>query len=122
MKDHKLLMTSITMTYIKFAIFSVSFKIVCGLAACFMIGYWVQRYHEDEDKKGMEFKDLKSSLDMPYPELSICITNPFLPEEFKNHPSNVNMEDYRQYIRGDGTFHENFNKINYSEVTLNILE
>ena len=122
MKGHKLLITSITMTYIKFAIFSVSFKIVCGLAACFMIGYWVQRYHEDEDKKGMEFKDLKSSLDMPYPELSLCITNPFIPEKFKNHHSNVTMDDYRQYIRGNGTFHENYNKINYSEVTLNILE
>ena len=110
------------MTYITFDAFNVSFKIVCGLVAAFMVGFWAHEFVKNEDISAIDYKYLKSLDDAIYPQMSICISNPFLVDKFKNHGTNVSIEQYIGYIRGTQSFDERYHHLDFFDVTLDISE
>ena len=56
---------------------STFFKSTCGIAAFFMVGFWIIRFNKNEDVSSIEYVSYDASNDMIYPELSFCTQMPF---------------------------------------------
>ena len=101
------------------------FKFVCGISALFMVGFWTLKFHKNEDVSEVKYISYEYHKDITYPELSICITQPFLYENLLRHSNGtVSVEQYHEYIRGDpdSTFQEEYRKVSFDDVTINLVE
>ena len=95
------------------------FKILCGIVTLFMVGFWVDKFHKNEDVSQVQYISLKDADEVILPETTICIRGPFLVQ-----PSNesVNVDGYLEYLNGFGDHHEKYKNIGYMNVTINIFD
>ena len=106
-----------------FAISSNIFHALCTLAAFFMVVFWGLKFYENEDVSVINYTSYDNDRNITYPELSICITEPFiyqnLPWSWENKGSS---RKYRWYLAGaiDDTSRTKYEQINFFNVTLNI--
>lgn len=101
----------------------IIFKVLCGIAASFMVGFWIFKFNENEDVSAIEYISYETHSDITYPELSICINKPFIYDNLSLDPEvNVSMDEYHQYIIGESIFREEYRNISYSNVTLDMFE
>ena len=101
----------------------IIFKLTCGIAAISMAGFWIFKFHQDEDVSSIEYISYESQGDIAYPEFSICIDMPFMYENLAwGTDSNVSVNEYHRYIEGQSDFREIYRQINYTNVTLNLFE
>ena len=110
------------MANIYFLATSALFKIGCGLVAVFMVGFWVYKFEKNDDVSVIEYKSFKSMTDGIYPEMSICISNPFLADKFENDRTNVSIVEYFQYLTGKGDYDDRYKELNFFGVTLNLFD
>ena len=71
------------------------FKISCGITTFFMVGYWIYKFNENEDVSLIESISYETNSDIIYPELSVCITMPFIHENLssdKNGDLNISKK------------------------------
>ena len=101
----------------------IIFKLLCCIAAFFMVGFWIFKFHENEDVSAIEYISYESHSNIIYPEMTICINHPFLYDNLSlDSGVNVSTMEYYLYILGKRSFREEYRHISYSNVTLNILE
>ena len=109
------------MTEIKY--FLNCFKLLCLITASTMVGYWIYKYSTNEDVSKIEYISFKDSDSLSLPAMSICISKPFLIENgtFKNN-SNLKLDTYLKYLRGDNGFYQNYQNVSYDQVSIDILD
>ena len=101
----------------------IIFKVLCGIAASFMVGFWIFKFNENEDVSAIEYISYETHSDITYPELSICINKPFIYDNLSLDPKvHVSADEYHQYIIGQSIFREEYRNISYRNVTLNMFE
>ena len=101
----------------------IAFKFICWMAALFMVGFWIYRFHENEDVSAIQYVLYEKEMDLGYPEMSICIIMPFIYENLSlNSSINVSVNEYNNYLTGHSTFREAYRSISFNNVTLNLLE
>ena len=100
--------------------FTIGFKFFCVLAASIMIGYWVYKFHKNDDITLIEYKSIVDLDDVVLPELSICLREPFLNE--KLNKIGLTKDDYENYLKGDLNSTEIYRSIEYNNFTLNIFD
>ena len=106
-----------------FKISSLTFKAICSIAAGFMIGFWIFKYHENEDVSAVEYVSYETQTDLAYPVLSVCTFTPFIYQNlFWNSSAHVSANEYNRYIHGLNVFREEYKSIIFDNVTLNLLE
>ena len=106
-----------------FKISSLTFKAICSIAAGFMIGFWIFKYHENEDVSAVEYVSYETQTDLAYPVLSVCTFTPFIYQNlFWNSSAHVSANEYNRYIHGLSAFREEYKGIIFDNVTLNLLE
>ena len=99
------------------------FKILCGIAAVVMIGYWIFKFNKNDDVSAIEYISYETHSDIVYPELSICFISPFTsPILFWSSSGNISATEYEEYINGKKIFREEYTKIDFYDVTLDIFE
>ena len=98
----------------------VAFKLSCIIAAGFMIGFWIYKYHKNDDITLIEYKPMTELDDFVLPELTICLRNPVLNERMKK--SGLKKSDYLKYLQGDNNSSKDFRNIEFHNVTLNIFD
>ena len=99
------------------------FKVLCGIAAVVMIGYWIYKFHKNDDVSAIEYISYETNRDIVYPELSICVLLPFTSRNiFWGGSSNISANEYNEYINGQKTYREEYSKIDFHDVTLNIFK
>ena len=98
----------------------ICFKVCCVLAASIMIGYWVYKFHKNDDITSIEYKSIMDLDDVVLPELSLCLREPFLPGPLEK--IGVTKLDYDEYIMGIRNSTKNYRNIDYHNVTLNIFD
>ena len=99
------------------------FKIFCGITTFFMVGFWIYRFNENEDVSLIESISYETNSDIIYPELSVCITMPFIHDNLsldKNYT--VSAEEYDSYLKGWTMFRKEYKNIDLNYVTLDLLE
>ena len=99
-----------------------TFKYLCMLTTCFMVGFWVYKYHRNEDITLTEYKAFSSNVDAIYPELSICLTNPFLTSKFATLNTNVTKEMYLEYLKGETMLNDTGLNIDYEQVSPDLID
>ena len=82
------------------------FKFLCIVGTLVMVGYWLYKYSQNNDVTLIEFKSLEEISNLIYPELTLCIYNPFGKPFFE--PLSVKekrrfLPRYLRYLRGDYT-------------------
>ena len=80
----------------------ICFKVCCVLAANIMIGYWVYKFHENDDIVSIEYKSIMDLDDVVLPELSLCLREPFLTEPLNEF--GVTKLEYGEYLMGIQNF------------------
>ena len=97
----------------------IMFKCLCGVVTLFMIGYWMKKFQKDEDVSQVQYISTHSMEDVIYPEMTICILEPFLIQAFEE---TLNINDYMEYLNGDGDHGEKYKSLSFPNVTINIFE
>ena len=101
----------------------IAFKLICWIAALFMVGFWIYKFHENEDVTAIKYLLYENHIEIGYPEMSICIMMPFIYENLSlNSSINVSANEYNSYLTGRSTFREDYRIIPFNNVTLNLLE
>ena len=100
----------------------VSFKILCFIAATIMIFHWIDIFQRNEDVSSIEIASFGSREDIVQPEVTICIIQPFLEENFSTNISERNSQGYTQYLKGNTSGNEFYDNIVFENVTINIFD
>ena len=106
-----------------FKISSITFKAICSITAGFMVGFWILKYHENEDVSAIEYVSYETQTDLAYPVLSVCTFMPFIYQNLLwNSSTYVSADEYNRYIHGIMSYREEYKSIVFDNVTLNLLE
>ena len=97
------------------------FRILCVVAAGFMVGYWIYKYHNNEDMTLIEYKSFTLSDDTLYPEFTLCVWDPFMDAKF-NYTNRVTKESYLQYLNGSISVNDSLTNVRFDSVTVNLFE
>ena len=99
------------------------FKALCVVSASFMVGYWIYKYHANEDITTIEYKKLRNGDDVVFPELTICFTDPFLNEKLRKIDGKLNRQQYVEYLKGNvKDSDKTFMNIDYEGITFDLFE
>ena len=98
------------------------FKFSCILTTCFMVGYWIYKFHKNEDITVIEYNSPDGVVNVIYPELTICLKNPFLTEKLKEIHTFLDQETYLKYLKGRDIFNETYKDIDYDYITVNLYD
>ena len=101
------------------SISNVTFKAICWIAAVFMIGFWIFNYYQNDDVSAIQYVSFDTKTNIAYPELSICISKPFI---YQNLSLDVSAVEYNRYLVGLTAFREEYRRVSFDSVTLNLLE
>ena len=96
------------------------FTAVCFIGTVIMVGYWIVRYHKNEDVSLVEYRSMDTIEDPIQVAFSLCIQNPFLEDEFKKISSDLSSADYIKYLIGIIPGKQTYEKISYENVTINL--
>ena len=97
------------------------FRCLCIVTTGAMVGYWIIKFHNNEDTTVIEYRSPKNKMTI-YPELTICIRNPFLNVKLKEIDQRLNQETYLQYLKGHHMFNESYGTIDYDHVTVDLFD
>ena len=100
---------------------ATTFRILCLVTAGFMVGYWMYKFHKNEDVTLIEYKTFSETEDTVYPELTICVMSPFMGAKFDNERG-LTKELYLQYLNGSISGNDTFVNVKYESVTMDIFE
>ena len=98
-------------------ILSYSFYLLCIFTTLSMLIYWGYRFNLNEDLSVVTYRNFYERDDDMYPTISFCLENPFLKQRLAEH--GVDPTLYLEFLKGD-YFSEEFLKIDYSNVTMDI--
>ena len=99
------------------------FKALCVVSASFMVGYWIYKYHSNEDITTIEYKKLRNGDDIVFPELTICFTDPFLNETLGKIDRKLSRQQYVEYLKGNVIDSDKtFMNIDYEGITFDLFE
>ena len=98
------------------------FKIVCGIVTCFMVGFWFRRFDKNEDVSQVQYISVKEMEEVTHPEVTICIMEPVLIQRLQNKVTNATVEEYLEYLGGNGSNEEQYKNVDFFNVTLNVFE
>ena len=98
------------------------FTAICCIGTVLMVGYWIVRYHKNEDVSIVEYQAIDTMEDPTQVELALCINNPVSEDKIKKISPNLNGKDYIKYLRGEIVGNQTYEMISYENVTLNMLD
>ena len=107
---------------VKWSCISSVFTAICFIGTIMMVGYWVVRYHKNEDVSIVEYQAIDTMEDPIQVELALCMNNPVLEDKIKKISPDLNGKDYIKYLRGEIVGNQTYDMINYENVTLNMLD
>ena len=105
-----------------YQLISIVFQLLCGLTAFIMVSYWVFKFHQNKDQDSIEYKAFGESEILTYPELSICVNNPYFMDSFEELDGNITVHDYHNYLIGNRTPNSIYKGIEFDNVTIDLFD
>ena len=87
-----------------------------------MVSFWIFKFHQNKDQESIEYKQIEDFDDFIYPELSICLLDPFFAKPFQELEGNLTTLDYQRYLVGEKEPNSINQNIDFSNVTMNLFE
>ena len=104
----------------------IGFKVICFIVTTSMIVFWISQFQKDEDVSFIEYQDVDTSINLKYPEISICADIIYEYEEIQKIISsktlNVSFKDYHNYLNHNDNYKYEYSKISFDDVTINLLD
>ena len=101
-------------------VFKYVFTITCAIAVAGVAGYWVYKYRiEDRDIGVVDYLSLEEAEDVDFPDLSICLINPFSELKLNAISPEFNSSSYLDYLKGN-RFNISYESIPYENVSLDM--
>ena len=91
----------------------------CILATAALVIVCLVQFHYDEDLTEVSFKRFLEDKESIYPEISICIGDAYLGENFRSFGDGINETTYEQFLIGK-LWDIRMLDIDYNNVTINI--
>ena len=108
------------MTFQSRKVIKTCFTILCTITVAFMMGYWFKKYEfDDRDIGVVDYTPLEEAKDIKFPDVSICIVNPFHAENLKATNSDITVWDYSSYLDGEH-YDKMYEEIDFANVTLDL--
>ena len=103
---------------------SVIFKATCVIITAAMIGFWAYEYQKNEDVSLIEYNSIDSMKEVVYPELTICINEPFVAKTFLGFGGNVTVKEYHKFLKGVKRYQndERLKSIRFPNATIDIFD
>ena len=76
-------------------------------------------YYQNDDISAIQYVWFDIKTNIAYPELSICISKPFI---YQNLSLDVSAVEYNRYLNGLTAFREEYRRVSFDNVTLNLFE
>ena len=97
-----------------------SFAIICILSAICMVGYWFKKFAvEDRDVGLVDYESFEESENSPFPVISFCFRNIFMPKRVSNINNKISISEYVQYLKGE-LYDDGYENIDYWNVTIDL--
>ena len=107
---------------VKWSCINSVFTAICFVGTIMMVGYWVVRYHKNEDVSIVEYQAIDTMRDPTQVELALCMVNPVLEDKIKKIRPDLNGKDYVKYLRGEIVANQTYEMISYENVTFNLFD
>ena len=107
---------------LKWSCINSVFTAICFIGTIMMVGYWVVRYHKNEDVSIVEYQAIDTMEDPTQVELALCTNNPVLDDEIKKIGPELNSTGYIKYLRGEMVGNKTYEMISYENVTFNLFD
>jgi hypothetical protein len=95
---------------------------MCIVTTGFMVGYWIYKFHKNEDITAIEYYSRGQVENVIYPELTICVLNPFLTEKLQEINKFLDHKTYLKYLKGEDAINETYKDIDYDHVTFDLYD
>lgn len=93
------------------------FNLLCFAVTFSMLGVWCYKFIQDEDLCLVDYKKMDDSSDVNiFPDLSMCLVDPFLEDKLREFQPQLDATTYRDFLRGD-VFHKEMTNMDYESVT-----
>ena len=101
---------------------TIIFRVLCITGAIIMVGYWIYKYHSNQDVTLLEYIPIENVEDLIYPIPTLCFIQPFIKSGlWEETNSSTFKSDYTEFIKGTGYF-ERYKNIKYDHVTPNLTD
>ena len=96
------------------------FRFFCFMITCCMVGYWIHKYLKNEDATRIDYKLFQDTVSVPLPEATICFVDPILNDSLTSTNKSLNIEEYIEYLKGQNNLNQEYKKVDYKNVSLNL--
>ena len=101
---------------------TIIFRVLCITGAIIMVGYWIYKYHINQDVTLLEYIPIENVENLIYPIPTICFPRPFIKSELWEETNSSSFKkDYTEFLKGNG-FYERYKNIKYDQVTPNLTD
>ena len=97
------------------------FQALCHISAISLVIFCVHKFIQDEDLTEISFKRFLDDEESIYPEISLCLSEPYRKENLKALGDGINSSAYNDFLHGE-LWDDRMLDINYHKVTLDIKE
>ena len=99
----------------------IIFNLICIITVGCMAGYWLHKYKITDRDIGLvdDVVIEEAEDDVNILVASICFRDPFHEQHLEELGLDINLTSYAQYLNGE-LYHETLDRVNYSNVTLNL--
>ena len=102
--------------------FTTIFRLFCIIGAGIMVGYWIYKYHSNQDVTLLEYIPIENVENLIYPIPTICFVQPFIKSGLWEETNSTTFEkDYTEFLKGN-VHNERYKNIKYDQVTPNLTD
>ena len=105
-----------------YKLISIVFQLLCGLTAFIMVSYWLFKFHQNKDQDSIQYEAFGESENVIYPDLSICVNNPYFMDSFEEIDGNITVYGYQNYLKGNRASNSIYKDIEFDNITINLLD
>ena len=95
-----------------------AFRSICWCGTVIILSYWIYLYSLDDDVCLVDYKKYYDTPDHSFPQLSLCVREPFLSSRLKTKNATIDPEIYSEFLRGKN-FSSTLSKMNHSDILIN---
>ena len=95
-----------------------AFRSICWCGTVIVLSYWVYLYSLDNDVCLVDYKKYYDAPDHSFPQLSLCVREPYLSSQLKIENLTIDPEIYSEFLRGK-KFSSTLSKMRFSDILIN---
>ena len=110
------------MKFSKFEVVDNVFRLLCGITALSMVIYWIVKYQQNIDQDSIYYEKINQIENFKYPELSICVADPYFKESFEDLEINITTHEYHNYLVGKTDPNSVYRSIDFNNISINLTQ